>query len=415
MGFAYVSNRLHCDGVDLQQIADSFGTPSYVYSEQLIKRNAEVMKQVFIDRGIHVSYAMKANGNPTILKLFKAYGIGVDIVSAGELKLAEQVGYQGSDVNFAGVGKTDDELDQGIKAGIEYFNVESGFELDRLEKAAAKTGQHVAVLLRLNPDIDPLTHPHISTGLKQNKFGMSSAAVRHYLSRAVDYPHLRFEGIHCHIGSQIMDPQPYYELIDYLEKFTTSLKEEGITIRHVDLGGGFGVDYQAPFQDILNTTPFLEPIADRAMRQLGSYELHVQPGRALVANAGILLTRVIGVKQADSHSFVIVDGATTELIRPALYDAYHRVYAHEKGDLTLTADIVGPVCESSDVLAKQRQIPILKQDDLLIMASAGAYASSMASSYNMRPLAPEIMIKGSGETSLIRRRQSHNELISLYS
>jgi len=415
MGFAYVSNRLHCDGVDLQRLADSFGTPAYIYSEHMLTRNAEIMKQVFIDRGIHVSYAMKANGNPAILKLFKAYGIGVDIVSAGELQLAEQVGLHGTNVNFAGVGKTIDELEMGVEADIGYFNVESGFELDRLEALAEKSGHKVAVLLRLNPDIDPQTHPHISTGLKQNKFGMSSAAVKHYLSRATDYPHLRFEGIHCHIGSQIIHPQPYFDLIDFLEEFTTSLKEEGIEIHHVDLGGGFGVDHRNPFEDILNTTPFLESFADRALRQLGSYALHIQPGRALVANTGVLLSRVLGVKQNGSHSFVIIDGATTELIRPALYDAYHKVFAYEKGGKSMTADIVGPVCESSDVLAKQREIPSVTGGDLLIMASAGAYASSMSSTYNMRPLAPEIMIHANSEISLIRRRQSYDELTSLYS
>ncbi|MBT3253800.1 MAG: diaminopimelate decarboxylase [Candidatus Marinimicrobia bacterium] len=414
MAYTYINKRLHCDGVDLQDLAEKYGTPAYIYSEQILRRNAEVLKGIFIDHGFKVSYAMKANSNPNILKLFKSYGLGVDIVSEGEFKLAQHCKFDGSEINFAGVGKTIEELDLALELDIDHFNVESRFELELLEKRASIAGKKAAVLLRLNPDIDPQTHPHISTGLKQNKFGMSPEKVRHFLTHAESYPHIQFDGIHCHIGSQIVQPQPFYDLIDYLDQFTSSLRAEGIEFSHIDLGGGFGVNYEDPFEDILETTPFLESIANRALEKLGEYQLHIQPGRVLVANAGILLARVLGNKENGGHQFVIIDGATTDLIRPAMYDAYHAVYSHLEDRPTHMGDVVGPVCESSDALARNRELPEFEKDDLMIIGSAGAYASSMGSTYNMRPLSPEIMVGLSGATQLLRKRQSFDEMISLY-
>jgi len=414
MAFTYKNEKLHCDGVDLYDIAETFGTPTYVYSQGVLERNAEVLKETFLDRGFKVSYAMKANSNPAILRLLSGFGIGVDIVSAGEFQMAEHVGYKGSDINFAGVGKTLDELDLALKAEIDHFNVESRYELELLESRAAGLNKTASVLLRLNPDIDPQTHPHISTGLKQNKFGMSPEKVRHFLSNAKAFPHIQFDGIHCHIGSQILQPQPFYDLIDYLVEFTTSLKSVGIEIAHLDLGGGFGVNYENPFEDIVETTPFLESIAQRASEKLGAYQLHIQPGRVLVANAAVLMARVLGLKENGGHQFTIIDGATTDLIRPALYDAYHAVYPHKNIVEMQRGDVVGPVCESSDALAKHRNIPKFEAGDLMAIGSAGAYASSMGSTYNMRPLAPEVMVTTNGETSLLRRRQTFDEMISLY-
>ncbi len=414
MAFNYLKNSLHCDGVNISDIADNYGTPAYIYSEKSLRRNAEVMKEIFVDRGFHVSYAMKANSNPAIIKLFKSYGFGVDIVSAGELQMARHCGFDGSEINFAGVGKTTKELDLALEMDIEHFNVESRFELELLEERAKIAGKVAAVLLRLNPDIDPQTHPHISTGLKQNKFGMSPEKVKHFLTHTKSYPHIQFNGIHCHIGSQILQPQPFFDLIEYLEQFTALLKSEGVEISHLDLGGGFGVNYEDPFEDILETTPFLKSIAELAQEKLGDYQLHIQPGRVLVANAGVLLARVLGSKENGGHDFVIIDGATTDLIRPAMYDAYHAVYSHIEGRSLRMGDVVGPVCESSDALAKHRNIPDFKKDDLMIIGSAGAYGSSMGSNYNLRPLSPEIMVNLSGETQLIRTRQSFDEMISLY-
>ncbi len=414
MAFNYINKSLHCDGVDLSAIAEQYGTPAYIYSEQILRRNAEVLKQIFIDRGFQVSYAMKANSNPTILKLFKTFGFGVDIVSSGEFQMAKHCGFEGTEINFAGVGKTILEMDLALDFNIDHFNVESRFELELLEERARIAGKKAAVLLRLNPDIDPQTHPHISTGLKQNKFGMSPEKVRHFLTQAKSYPHIQFDGIHCHIGSQIIQPQPFFDLIDYLQQFTASLKAEGIEITHLDLGGGFGVNYEDPFEDILETTPFLELIAQRALEKLGEYQLHIQPGRVLVANAGVLLARVLGNKENGGHHFVIIDGATTDLIRPALYDAYHAVYSHIEGRPLRMGDVVGPVCESSDALARHRNIPKYEIDDLMIIGSAGAYASSMGSTYNLRPLSPEIMVNSSGAIQLLRKRQSFDDMILLY-
>ncbi len=414
MAFTYIDKRLHCDGVDLHDVAGKYGTPAYIYSEQILRRNADVLKNVFVERGFKVSYAMKANANPTILNLFKNKGLGVDIVSEGELRMAEHCGFKGPEINFAGVGKSIKELDLALEFKIDHFNVESRFELEQLEERAKNAGKKASVLLRLNPDIDPQTHPHISTGLKQNKFGMSPEKVRHFLTHTEMYPHIRFDGIHCHIGSQIVQPQPFYDLIDYLEEFTSTLRSEGVEFKHIDLGGGFGVNYNDPFEDILETTPFLESIAERAKEKLRDYQLHIQPGRVLVANAGILLTRVLGNKENGDHHFVIVDGATTDLIRPALYDAYHSVYSYQNDRPTHVADVVGPVCESSDALARNREIPEFAKDELMIIGSAGAYASSMGSTYNLRPLSPEILVGISGETQLIRDRQSFDEMISLY-
>ncbi|NQV15590.1 diaminopimelate decarboxylase [bacterium] len=414
MSFQYLNGRLHCDGVDLQTVADEYSTPSYVYSESILRRNAQVLKDCFIDRGFKVSYAMKANSNPQILKLFRTYGLGVDIVSAGEFKLAQKVGFRGSEINFAGVGKTLTELDMALESEIDYFNVESRFELDILETRAAVFDKKAPVLLRLNPDIDPQTHPHISTGLKQNKFGMGPDKVHHILTHPQDYPHIKFDGIHCHIGSQIIRPDPFFDLISYLQSFTSNLASAGAEINQVDLGGGFGVNYQNPFEDILKTTPYLESFADAANEKLSQYQLHIQPGRVLVANSAILLARVLGTKENGGNHFIVIDGATTDLIRPALYGAYHAIYPHIQKEGSRLFDVVGPVCESSDALAKQRELPELETDDLLTIASAGAYASSMGSTYNMRPLSPEVLVTREGKSKLIRQRQSFEQMTALY-
>ena len=414
MGFSYKHNRLQCDEVDFQTLAQQYGTPAYVYSESILRRNAEVIKTCFIDDGFDVSYAMKANPNPEILSLFKTYGFGVDIVSAGEQQMAHYSGFKGSEINFAGVGKTQAELKLALENEIDHFNVESQFELDQLETQAALMGRQARVLLRLNPDIDPQTHPHISTGLKQNKFGMGSELVSHILTHAREYPHIQFDGLHCHIGSQITNPQPFLDLIDYLQRYTNELSQSGVKLSHLDLGGGFGVNYENPFEDILTTTPYLETYAKSAKAKLGRFKLHIQPGRVLVANSAVLLSRVLGVKENGDHYFVVIDGATTDLIRPALYNAYHHISPCERKANSKLGDVVGPVCESSDVLAKNRQLPDFKSDDLLTVASAGAYASSMGSTYNLRPRSPEILVGVDGSTRLIRRRQTFEEMTTLY-
>ncbi len=415
MAFNYVNKKLHCQGIDLRTVAEKHGTPVYVYSESILNRNAEVLKECFVDRGFKVSYAMKANSNPAILQLFKSYGFGADIVSGGELKMAQHVGFKSEDINFAGVGKTIEEIDLALQTDIGYFNVESQFELEQINSRAGRYGKKARVMLRLNPDIDPQTHPHISTGLKENKFGMSPELVAELLQIPQEYPEIEFKGIHCHIGSQILKEQPFHELIEYLVGYTEDLEKHGVELSHIDFGGGFGVNYDDPFEDILDTTPYLNEFAEKAVDKLGKYQLHVQPGRVLVANSAVLLTKVLGTKDNSGHHFTVIDAATTELIRPALYDAYHAVYPYVKSADKWTTDIVGPVCESSDILAKNRKFPTSKTDDLLVIGSAGAYASSMGSTYNLRPLCPEVLITESGDIQLIRRRQSFNDMIALYS
>lgn len=414
MAFHYLNDRLHCDEVDLKDIATQAGTPVFVYSENSLHRNAEVLKTCFIQRGFKVSYAMKANPNPVILELLRNFGFGVDIVSGGELKLAQYSGFLGDEINYAGVGKREEELDLALSAEIACFNVESLFELEQLNEHAVRAGKTARVLLRLNPDIDPQTHPHISTGLKENKFGMVEDDVTSILRRSEDFPGISFRGIHCHIGSQIRRSQPFDDLIDYLDRYTSALESEGIPITDIDFGGGFGVNYEDPFEDILQTTPYLDSFAEKASQKLGHFQLHVQPGRVLTANTAILLTEVLGTKENHGHHFTVVDAASTEIIRPALYSAYHAAYPYEKGRELKPTDIVGPVCESSDFLARQRELPSFQAGDLLIIGSAGAYGSVMSSTYNMRPLCPEVMIKKNGELAVIKRKQSFNEMIELY-
>ncbi|MCF7808515.1 MAG: diaminopimelate decarboxylase [Candidatus Marinimicrobia bacterium] len=414
MSFIYRDGLLHCDDVDLKAIAKAHGTPVYIYSESILRRNAEVLKTSFIDRGFKVSYAMKANANPAILKIFRSYGLGVDIVSGGELKMAQYAGYEGSEINYAGVGKTSDELDLALDTGIAYFNVESLFELEVLNEHAINSGSKAKVLLRLNPDIDPQTHPHISTGLRENKFGMAAEQVTDILTKHQNYAGVSFEGIHCHIGSQILRSQPFDELIDYLVTYTAELEKRGVEIKHIDFGGGFGVNYEDPFEDILQTTPYLNDFAEKAARDLSKYQLHIQPGRVLVANTSVLLTAVLGVKENHGHQFTVIDAASTEIIRPALYDAYHAVYPYQENMGVHMSDVVGPVCESSDFLAKGRQLPKAVAGDLLVIGSAGAYASSMSSTYNLRPLCPEVLVKSDGDVAVIKRRQTFDEMIDLF-
>lgn len=414
MSFQYQDNKLHCDGLDVKDIASEFNTPLFIYSESLLQRNAEVLRECFIKRGFKVSYAIKANPNPTILQLFKSYGFGLDIVSGGELKMALHAGFQGDEINYAGVGKTQEELDLALDTGIAYFNVESLFELEQLNTRATQSGKTANVLLRLNPDIDPQTHPHISTGLKENKFGMCEEDVTNILEHPGDYPGVKLAGIHTHIGSQIKRSQPFDELINYLADYTQRLESRGIEISDIDFGGGFGVNYEDPFEDILQTTPYLDSFAEKAAAKLGKYQLHVQPGRVLVANTAVLVTEVLGTKVNHGHHFTVVDAASTEIIRPALYNAHHAVYAYHKHTDIHTSDIVGPVCESSDFLAKRREIQTSETGDLLIIGSAGAYASSMSSTYNLRMLCPEVLVKRSGDRKLIKRRQTFDEMIELF-
>ncbi|MCF7801834.1 MAG: diaminopimelate decarboxylase [Candidatus Marinimicrobia bacterium] len=413
--FTFQANTLTCSGIPLDDIGRQCGTPAFIYSEESLQRNISVLKSAFGERGIHVSYAMKANSNLAILGMMRAAGFGVDIVSGGELYLVDAAGFTGKDISFAGMGKTREEMVAALKAEVAQFNVESAFELEMLNQAAEKLGKKPDVLLRLNPDIDAQTHPKITTGLRENKFGMPAEEVfKHFLSRE-KYPHLNFVGIHCHIGSQILKPLPFIDLVDYLVKYTARLEAAGARITKVDLGGGFGVDYETPFRDILETTPFLGEIADYAAEKLGHYQLYIQPGRVLVANTAVLLTRVIGLKHNDLKTFVVVDGAMTDMLRPSLYGAYHALIPTTRDSGKMTVDVVGPVCETGDYFAHNREISTVEQNDFIALGSAGAYGYVMASTYNARPLAPEILIQSEGSIKIIRQRQTYADFLALNS
>lgn len=411
--FTFQANALTCSGIHLDEIGRQYGTPAFIYSEESLQRNISVLKSAFGERGIHVSYAMKANSNLAILEMMRAAGFGVDIVSGGELYLAAAAGFTGKDISFAGMGKTREEMEAALNADVAQFNVESAFELEMLNQVAGTLGKQPEVLLRLNPDIDAQTHPKITTGLRENKFGMPAEEVfQHFLNRE-KYPHLNFIGIHCHIGSQILKPLPFIDLVDYLVEYTARLEAAGARIAKVDLGGGFGVDYETPFRDILETTPFLSEIADYAAEKLGHYQLYIQPGRVLVANTAVLLTQVIGLKHNDLKTFVVVDGAMTEMLRPSLYGAYHALIPTKQEPGKMTVDIVGPVCETGDYFAHDRDISTVKQNDFIALGSAGAYGYVMASTYNARPFAPEVLIRGDGSIKVIRKRQTYDDFLAL--
>ena len=413
MGFEIIANKLTCSGKSLDTVAEVFGTPTFVYDETVIKRNIDVLQSEFGNRGFHISYAMKANSNPAILKMMLAAGFGVDIVSGGELYIAQTAGFSGGDISFAGIGKTEPELNAALTAGVSQFNLESAFELEMLNRLAGEQHQKADILLRLNPDIDAKTHPKITTGLRENKFGMPAEEVFLHFSEAAKYPNLNFTGIHCHIGSQILTPNPFIDLVDYLVEYIQKLEAAGAKIKKVDLGGGFGVDYQSPFRDILDTTPFLGEIAAYAQEKLGNYQLYIQPGRVLVANTAVLLSKVIGIKHNDLKTFVVVDGAMTEMLRPSLYNAYHALIPIANRDGEMLADVVGPVCETGDYFAHDRQLTTVEAGDLIALGSAGAYGYVMASTYNARPLPAEVLVTANGEMRLMRQRQSYGDLLTL--
>ena len=409
MTFNFQSDKLTCSGRPLDELGKAYGTPLFVYSEDTLRRNILALKSEFADRNIHISYAMKANNNHAVLKMMRQGGLGVDIVSGGELHLALAAGFTGAEISFAGIGKTRSELVAAMQADVSQYNVESTFELEMLNEIAGELGKTAVILMRLNPDIDAQTHPKITTGLRENKFGMPAEEVfQHFLEQSI-YPNLNFAGIHCHIGSQILNPAPFTDLVDYLVEFTERLGQAGISITKIDLGGGFGVDYESPFRDIMDTTPFLGKLAEYASNKLGKYELFIQPGRVLVANAAILLTQVIGVKNNGHKTFVIVDAAMTEMVRPSLYSAYHALIPVQNRGGGDVVDVVGPVCETGDYFAHSRQLTELKAGDYIALGSAGAYGYAMASNYNARPTPAEIMVTLDGGVSVIRNRQTYED------
>jgi diaminopimelate decarboxylase len=401
---------LHLEDVSLATLAAEFGTPTYVYSRQALADAFAAWREALGTRRALVCYAVKANSNLGVLSAFARLGAGFDIVSGGELSRVLAAGGDAARVVFSGVGKSAAEMRQALQAGIRCFNVESEAEIERLDAVAGELGTRAPIALRVNPDVDPKTHPYISTGLRSNKFGVAIDAARALYRRAAGLPHLRVSGIACHIGSQLLDPAPMAEAAEKVLALVEQLAADGIALDHIDLGGGLGIRYrdEAPPSVADYLAPLLRVFEGR------TEELCFEPGRSLVGNAGLLLTRIEYLKPGEDRNFAIVDAAMNDLARPALYDAYHEVVAvAPHGGPTRNYEIVGPICESGDFLAHDRELAVAP-GDLVALLSAGAYGMAMSSNYNTRPRAAEVMVDGD-QVRLVRRRETVESLYALES
>jgi diaminopimelate decarboxylase len=405
--FAYKNDRLFAEDVAISDLAERFGTPLYVYSARTLRRHYRVMDEAFAGTDHLICYAMKALSNLSVLKLFAAMGSGFDIVSVGELMRCLKAGADPRKIVFSGVGKTDEELKAALEANILMINVESRPELLRVSAVASRMRGRAPVSLRVNPDLDPGTHPHISTGHRDSKFGVPLSQVNEYYAEARSLPGLDLVGLSTHIGSQITETAPFTEAANKVAGIVRSLREGGVSLRYLDLGGGLGIPYQEePPPPAEYAAALLGPL-----RVLG-LKLIIEPGRVLVGNAGALVTRVLYIKETDVKRFVVVDGAMNDLIRPVLYEAYHQLVpaARRAGAPPMTADVVGPVCESGDFFAREREMPAIREGELLAVMSAGAYGFVMASNYNSRPRAPEIIVDAA-KVHVIRERESFDDLV----
>ena len=400
--FEYRRGELHAEDVPLQEIADSYGTPCYVYSRATLERHWHAFDRAFGDHPHLVCFAVKANSNLGVLNALARLGSGFDIVSVGELERVLAAGGDPGKVVFSGVGKQAAEMQRALQVGIRCFNVESEAELERLNQVAQEMGKQAPVALRVNPDVDAQTHPYISTGLKENKFGIAIGDAPALYRRAAQLPHIHVSGVDCHIGSQLTQLEPFLDALDRVTDLVGKLEADGISLDHLDLGGGLGVRYRD------ETPPEPDEYVRTLMQRLGdqSREILIEPGRAIAANAGILLTQVEYLKHGEAKDFAIVDAAMNDLIRPSLYQAWQEILSVEEHPEGTTGifDLVGPICETGDFLGKQRALT-LKEGSLLAVRSSGAYGFTMASNYNSRPRAAELMVDGD-QVHLIRHRET---------
>jgi diaminopimelate decarboxylase len=406
-GFQRQDGVLGCDGVSLVEAAARFGTPLYVYSRAAIEAAYGAYDRAFAPVPHRICYALKANGSGALLRILAGLGAGADIVSGFELEAALRAGFPAERIVFSGVGKTTDEIGRGLDARIGEFNAESEEELRRISAAASARGRTVRVTLRVNPDIDPKSHAYISTGLRQNKFGVDIALAPEILARARTMPGLEVSGVQCHIGSQIMTLEPMEQAVRELVALTRRLLAEGFPLRTIDIGGGLGVDYEG------QGAPDPAALAARVLPLLEGLPLTLllEPGRSIVGAAGALLTRVLDLKENRGKQFVIVDAGMNDLMRPALYSAFHRVEpVASRGGETRRVDVVGPVCETGDFLARDRNLERVEAGELLAVRDTGAYGFVMSSNYNMRPRAAEVLVED-GALRLIRRRETFDDLI----
>jgi diaminopimelate decarboxylase len=411
--FEYRDGILHAEGVDLRDIAAAVGTPFYCYSTATLERHYRVFAEAFADIDAVVCYAMKANSNQAVLKTLAALGAGADVVSGGELARALAAGIAPEKIMFSGVGKTAAEIDAGLAAGIFCFNVESEPELHLVSARAAAMGRTAHVSFRINPDVDAKTHAKISTGKKSDKFGIAFERAEAIYDLAATLPGIAVSGIDMHIGSQITELEPFDLAFAKLAQLVERLRARGHAITHIDLGGGLGVPYRAS-NELPPGPPAYAETVKRHVRSLGA-KVIFEPGRLIAANAGILVTSVIYVKEEAGRRFVIADAAMNDLIRPTLYEAWHEIRPVVEPDPHadyVVADVVGPVCESGDFMAKERSMPAAAAGDLLAIASAGAYGAVQAGTYNTRALVPEVMVKGE-RFAVVRPRVEVADLIAL--
>ncbi len=410
--FQYKNEQLYVEDLPVKQLAEEFGTPLYIYSRATLERHWHAFDSALGDHPHLICYAVKANSNIGILNVMAKLGSGFDIVSQGELERVLEAGGEASKVVFSGVAKSRAEIMRALEVGIRCFNVESVAELHHINQIAGEMRKIAPISLRVNPDVDAHTHPYISTGLKENKFGVSVDEAREVYKLAATLPHVRITGMDCHIGSQLTELQPFLDATDRLIRLIEQLKEDGITLKHLDLGGGLGVTYTD------ETPPHPSDYAAALLNKLKNYkdlEIILEPGRAIAANAGILVAKVQYLKSNESRNFAITDTGMNDMIRPALYEAYMNIIEIDRtlGREKAIYDVVGPVCETSDFLGKQRELAIA-EGDYIAQRSAGAYGASMSSNYNSRPRTAEVLVDGN-KAHLIRRRENLSELWALES
>jgi diaminopimelate decarboxylase len=412
--FAYRGGVLHAEDVPLPDIARAVGTPFYCYSSAAVERYYQAFRAAFADQKALIYYAMKANSNQAILVALARLGAGMDVVSEGELRRARAAGVPSERIIFSGVGKTRDEMNFALDQNILCFNVESEPELEALSAVASAGGATASIAIRVNPDVDALTHPKISTGKSANKFGIPISRAREVYARARTLPGISIRGVDLHIGSQITDLRPFDNAFALLASFVHALRADGHDIEHVDLGGGLGIPYHADNNRPPSPDAYARVVA-RHTRSLGC-KVYLEPGRHIVGNAGVLIASVIFVKKGEGKSFVIVDAAMNDLVRPTLYDAHHDILpVHAPlphAARMIRADVVGPVCESGDYLAVDRDIAEVADGDLIAVMTAGAYGAVFSGTYNSRLLVPEVFVKG-GESAVVRPRRTYEELIAL--
>ena len=407
--FHYQNRELCVEDIPLARIAEQYGTPCYVYAESALTQAYSAYSNAFAGMPHLVCYALKANSNLSVIRHFASLGAGFDTVSIGEIERVLAAGGEAGKIVFSGVGKSAAEMRRALEIGIHCFNVESVNELERLDTVARELGKRAPVSLRINPNVDARTHPYISTGLKNNKFGIAYDIARQSYRRAAELPNLDVIGIDCHIGSQLTDSTPLIDALDRLLALVDQLSEDGIRLRHVDIGGGLGIRYAD------ETPPDLQQYADAIRERLAGRDLALlmEPGRSLVGNAGVLLTRIEYLKEGDGKHFAVVDAAMNDLMRPSYYQAFHDirpVTQHDAELLPALYDVVGPICESSDFLGKDRALA-LREGDLIAVMSSGAYGSTMSSNYNTRPRAAEVLVNGR-HVRLVRARETFEQLIA---